>query len=297
MMPTYPYHLVDVFTTQPFGGNQLAVFVIEGDAPDDATMQAIARELNLSETTFVLPPTDDTSDYRVRIFTPAVELPLAGHPTVGTAYVLARLGRVASPGNVTFQEGVGPIPVALTGSGDDVVATMTQPLPSFGDIREDRAAVAEMVSLTEADLLPGVPVQVVSAGVPFLYIPLRNLDAVRRAALRLDLWQAHFASDVPQMFLFSLETEDPAATTHARMFAPGMGIPEDPATGAACGPLGAYLVRYGLAAPGAILNEQGYTMRRPSQIFIHTATEGETLTTVQVGGHCVYMGQGELNLK
>jgi trans-2,3-dihydro-3-hydroxyanthranilate isomerase len=226
-----------------------------------------------------------------------MELPMAGHPTVGTAYVLARLGHVASPGALTFQEGVGPIPVSLTGTGDAVVATMTQPIPTFGAVREDRAAIAELVSLSEADLLPDVPVQFVSAGVPFLYIPLRSLDAVRRATLRLDLWQANFADDIPQMFLFTLETEDPAATVHARMFAPVMGIPEDPATGAACGPLGAYLWRYQLAAPGDLRSEQGYEMGRPSQINIRVEANGDTLTRVQVGGRCVYMGHGFMELK
>ena len=295
-MPAYPYHLVDVFTQQPFGGNQLAIFVLEDGNLTDTTMQAIASELNLSETTFVLPPTDGTSDHHVRIFTPAIELPMAGHPTVGTAFVLARLGLVTSPGNVTFQEGVGPIPVALSGTGDDIVATMTQPRPTFGKVWEDRTAIAELVSLTEADLLPEMPVQVVSTGVPFLYIPLRSLNAIRRATLRMDLWQSEFVGYIPQMYLFTTETEDPAATTHARMFAPGMGIAEDPATGAACGPLGAYLVRYGLAAPGVYLNEQGYEMGRSSQVYIRAETNGDDITVIQVGGHCVYMGRGELIL-
>ncbi|MEO0563035.1 MAG: PhzF family phenazine biosynthesis protein, partial [Chloroflexota bacterium] len=264
-MPSY--HLVDVFTTTQFGGNPLAVFPPQENTLDDATMQRIANELNLSETVFVVPPTDAANTYRLRIFTPQVELPMAGHPTVGAAYVLAQAGFLDVPGEIVFEEGVGPIPVALTSDEDGVRAEMQQPEPTFGETFTDRAAIAELLSLDEADLLDGYPVQMLSAGVPFVYVPLASRDAVDRASLRMDIWP-RYRESIPHLFLFATETVSPDAAAYSRMFGPAMGIAEDPATGAASGPLGAYLVHYGLAQPGALISEQGYAMGRPSQVYI-----------------------------
>ena len=298
------YHLVDVFTDRAFGGNPLAV-VTNGRGVDDATMQAVAKEFNLSETTFVLPPDDPRHDWRVRIFTPSSELPMAGHPTVGTAFVLARehlIPRDEREVNIIFEEGVGPVPVRVEfESGEPSFAEMSQPLPKFGPRLDDRRAVAAMISLEESDVEPDLPVEVVSCGVPFLYVPLRTLDAARRARPRADLIErvAEEHGFPPEVFLFTRETESAASSVHSRMFAPGIGITEDPATGGASGPLGAYLVRHGLVAcdPSAeIVSEQGLEMGRPSYIRIRIERRGEEITAVKVGGQCHFMGEGFIEI-
>jgi trans-2,3-dihydro-3-hydroxyanthranilate isomerase len=296
------YHLVDVFTDQQFGGNQLAVFP-DGRGISDAVMQAIAKELRLSETTFVLPPDDPAHDCRVRIFTPARELPMAGHPTVGTAYVLAREGRTDihdGEATFTFEEGVGPIPVTLAiRAGQPEMIWMQQPQPTFGPVVEDRATFADMLSLSPEDLDPRYPLQIVSTGVPFLYVPLASLDAARRARLRHDLWERVAApQDIQKLFLFTQEVEYAGSTVHSRMFAPGIGIAEDAATGSASGPLGCYLVQYGLAAAGqTIISEQGIEMGRPSFLHICIEREGDVFTRVGVGGKSVYVGRGTLSIR
>src|SRR5689334_21930408 len=227
------YHLVDVFTDRAFGGNPLAV-ITNGRGVSDETMQAVAKEFNLSETTFVMPAEDPKHDWRVRIFTPGSELPMAGHPTVGTAFVLARehlIPRAETEVKVVFEEGVGPVPVRVEFEhGEPSFAEMSQPLPKFGPRLEDRGAVARMLSLEEADLEADLPVEVVSCGVPFLYVPVRGLDAARRARPRVDLIEraSHEHDIPPQVFVFTRETEGPGSTVHSRMFAPGLGIAEDP---------------------------------------------------------------------
>lgn len=301
------YHRVDVFTDRAFGGNPLAVFT-NGRGLTPETMQAIAKEFNLSETTFVLPPDDARHDYRVRIFTPANELPMAGHPTVGTSFVLAREHMVESAGDeavtITLEEGVGPIPVRIEfEGGQPVFIEMTQPLPVFGPRLEDPAPIAEMLSLDVADIDEWLPVEVVSCGVPFLYVPLKSLDAARRARPRADLMERALAGVVPpEVLVFTREVEHAGSTVHSRMFAPPLGITEDPATGAASGPLGSYLVRHGLVRGGdggaaEIVSEQGIEMGRPSFIKIRIETEGEEITGVHVGGQSVYMGEGFIELE
>jgi trans-2,3-dihydro-3-hydroxyanthranilate isomerase len=303
-MREYKYHLVDVFTDQPFGGNQLAVFP-DGQGLADETMQSIANELNLSETTFVLPPKNSDNDAWVRIFTPASELPMAGHPTVGTSFVLAQEGHLNGNGdiwNIVFEEGVGDIPVSIElRDGQPHIMTMTQPLPEFGPVFEDRELIAEILSIKNADLHPDYPVEVVSCGVPFLYVPLKDMDAIKRATLRLDLWEEHLkGTPASFMFLFTTETEQSSSTVHSRMFAPEAGILEDPATGGASGPLGSYLVHYGLVAyenSGNIISEQGFEMGRPSIIHIGIDVENQQITGVRVGGQAVYMGPGTLHVQ
>lgn len=288
------YHLVDVFTQTPFGGNQLAV-VLDADKLPDDLMQAIARELNLSETAFVMASTQ--ADFQVRFFTPQIELPMAGHPTVGTAYVLQREGHLPASGSTRFEEGVGVIPITL----DEDAIYMQQPVPTFGPVLEDRATLAAMLSLSADDLLDGYPVQAVSSGVPFTYIPLKNMNAIQRASLRRDVWAEVLQDfEAPHVFTFTPETVEAGSTVHSRMFAPAMGIAEDPATGAASGPLGAYLVKYGLVAADEndetveIRSEQGYEMGRPSQVSIRVKRQAGAISGVQVGGSSVYMGRGQL---
>lgn len=298
------YHLVDVFTDCIFGGNQLAVFT-NGRGLTSTTMQAIANEFNLSETTFVLPPEDSAHDYRVRIFTPITELPMAGHPTIGTAYVLARdhmIERNEHESQILFEEEVGVIPVSIQYRGDDPsIIRMTQPLPVFGSIFPDVNLIADMLSIEpEAIADTNLPLQSVSCGVPFLFVPVRDLDAIRRIRLRREVWERVLRDfEAPHMFVFTRETVNEDATVHSRMFAPALGIAEDPATGGASGPLGCYLVHH-KAVPvnrtTAIVNEQGFEMGRPSIIHIEIDTEEDKIISVRVGGTCCSVGEGMLEI-
>ena len=301
------YRLVDVFTNRAFGGNPLAVFPDAGELPLEL-MQAIAKELNLSETTFVTPARDSQHDFRVRIFTPASELPMAGHPTVGTAYVLTHEGmieRTASATKINFEEGVGTIPVTINfrdGGVPDWIE-MQQPLPTFGPRITDVAAIAEMLSVdTEAITATGLPVEVVSCGVPFLFVPLSNLEAIRSVRFRLDVWEKALrdAGVPPEVFVFTEEVETAGSRVHSRMFAPAIGIGEDPATGAASGPLGCYLVRQEVvrAEPRVeLISEQGIEMGRPSFIKIGVEQNAGEITRVTVSGQCYFMGAGYLEVE
>ncbi len=298
------YHLVDVFTDRAFGGNPLAV-ITNGRGVSGETMQAVAKEFNLSETTFVLPPDDPRHDWRVRIFTPGSELPMAGHPTIGTTFVLARehlIPRGERESNIVLEEGVGPVPVRVEfEGGEPVFAEMSQPLPTFGPRPADATAVAAMISLGVEDLDSSLPVEVVSCGVPFLFVPLRSLDAARRARPRADLMErvAQEHGVPPQVFVFTRETESASSTVHSRMFAPNFGITEDPATGGASGPLGCYLVRHRIVPcdPAAeIVSEQGIEMGRPSYIRIRIERHDDRITAVRVGGQCHFMGEGLIEI-
>lgn len=297
------YYLVDVFTDRPFGGNPLAVFpAAQGISP--AVMQSLAKELNLSETTFVLPPQQAGNDCQVRIFTPAMELPMAGHPTVGTAFVLShnKLISLTEPETtLLFEEGVGTIRVTLSvKDGQASLIQMHQPLPTFGAQFTERAAIMQMLTLDAADFDPALPFEVVSCGVPFLYVPVKSLEAVRRIRFRRDVWENALRDfEAPQLFAFTQETETAVVGVHSRMFAPSMGILEDPATGAASGPLGCYLVRHELLKLDNVVefvSEQGFEIGRPSFVTIKIALEGKRITDVQVGGQCHFMGQGSFEV-
>ncbi|MFL6583184.1 MAG: PhzF family phenazine biosynthesis protein [Chthoniobacterales bacterium] len=294
------YHLVDVFTDRAFGGNPLAVFP-DGRGIADAVMQSIAKELNLSETTFVLPPDDEKHDCRVRIFTPRYELPMAGHPTVGTAFVLAREGMLKDA-EIVFEEGVGPVPVTIEWKdGAPEFIEMRQPLPKFGPRFEDLDAIAQMLSVEPHVIRDmNLPVEVVSCGVPFLFVPFPNLRAIRDVRVRADLWEQTLGDVACEgVFVFTSEVEFPGSTIHSRMFAPAHGIAEDPATGSATGPVGCYVVRYGvLPSDGELrcVSEQGVEMGRPSFLHIRIANVGNDIREVRVGGTCHYMGSGHLEL-
>jgi trans-2,3-dihydro-3-hydroxyanthranilate isomerase len=280
----FEYRTVDVFTRERFGGNPLAVFP-HADDIDPALFQKIARELNLSETTFVLPSTHPDCDVRVRIFTPAAELPMAGHPTVGTAFVLDRGDRIV------FEEGVGPIVVERTGDGR---WRMTQPHPVFGSPIDDRASIADALGLTLADLDAALPIQSVSTGVPFLVVPLCDRTALGRLVLQHPRWRP-FGTTLEGIYAF---TPIGAGEVQSRLVGVA-GIPEDPATGGAAGPLGAYLVRHGVVpagAPARILVRQGIEIGRPSEI--HVEVEGSTASPgrVRVAGDCVQVGRAALTL-
>ena len=297
-MNSRSYHLVDVFTDRAFGGNPLAVF-IDGRGIPDALMQSIAKELNLSETTFVLPPDEAKHDFRVRIFTPKSELPMAGHPTVGTAFVLAREGMLKNP-DAVFEEGVGPVPVSIElGADGPGFIEMRQPLPKFGPRFEDANAIAEMLSL-DRPAIRDLPLEVVSCGNPFFFVPIDTLESIRRIRFRPDLAERMVKeTGATGVFVFTQEVESAASHVHGRLFAPGEGIMEDPATGSAAGPLGCYLSRYGLTAGDGETRsvlEQGIEMGRPSFLHIRIRHTGDEITAVHVGGSCCYMGSGQLEL-
>jgi trans-2,3-dihydro-3-hydroxyanthranilate isomerase len=290
---------VDVFTRTRFGGNQLAVFP-EAEGLSDDEMQAIAREMSFSESTFVFPPTDASADARVRIFTPGRELPFAGHPVVGTAFVLARERGTT---DLRFELGIGPLNVQADpgdGASKGIVgsAEMEQPLPSFEPVPDaDPAVLAGLLGLDSSDVASETPAEFGSSGNRFLYLRLRSLDAVRRARGMVDALDRYFAGHHhAAIYLFSTETESPEATAHGRMYSLALGanVREDPATGSASGPAGGYLLRHGLAQPGRLLLEQGYEMLRPSQIEVGLTVTDGALSRVTVGGGVVLVAEGTL---
>jgi trans-2,3-dihydro-3-hydroxyanthranilate isomerase len=304
-MKAYQFIQVDVFTDQPFGGNPLAVFS-EAEGLTTEEMQRLAREMNLSETTFVLPPQASGADFKVRIFTPAKELPFAGHPVVGTHWVLAHLGRVDLREPVTqvrFELGVGVLPADLHVAGGQVErVVMTQDRPTFHALLEDVTDLAEGLGLSpEAITETGLPVPVISTGLPPTMVPVRSLAEVQGLdAGQLNtpaLNRACRAVDAEEtVMVFTLETERPEATVHVRLFAPLLGVPEDPATGSANGALGAYLVHH-RAVPVTeptthILSEQGAEIGRPSTLYIEVDSAGEEITAVRVGGQVVPVVEG-----
>jgi trans-2,3-dihydro-3-hydroxyanthranilate isomerase len=295
-----------VFTDRPFGGNPLAVFH-EAEGLSSAEMQQLAQEMNLSETTFVLPPTVDGADFKVRIFTPGSELPFAGHPVVGTHWVLARLGRVELREPVTevrFELGVGVLPAELHVRGGRVErVVMTQGRPSFHGVLQDPSELAAALDLSPFAITEtGLPVELVSTGLPQLMVPVSSLREVQRLdANRLDVGALNRvlgALGTACAMVFSLETENPGVTVHTRMFAPSLGVPEDPATGSANGALGAYLVRHRAVPLGTpttrIESEQGLEMGRPSRLGIEVDGSPEEIHAVRVGGQVVQIAEGEV---
>ena len=293
---------VDVFTDRVFGGNPLAV-VFEAAGLSDAEMQAIAREMNCSETTFLLPPTRPDCEARVRIFTPARELPFAGHPTIGTAWVLAT-EQLLPPNTHRFnlEEGIGPIEVTLEGEpARPSFLWMRHGEARFGPELGNRAGFARALGLAEADLLAGAPICTGSTGNPFLYIPLRDREVVDRARLDVPALLA-VQGEGPNVgvFVFAPDSHPGAGRVYSRMFAPHTsGIPEDPATGSASGPLGAYLVERGLATPADTVNivsEQGTRMGRPSFIRIRVGMTAGRVSEILVGGSVVPVIEGRLRM-
>lgn len=303
-MRKYRFLQYDVFTSVPFGGNQLAVFPEAGGLSADE-MQAIAREMNYSESTFVLPAADTKALRRVRIFTPAAELPMAGHPVVGTTFALAAEGIIpaAEPSPIHLQLGVGTLPVDLLFEGERVCFVwMHQPVPAFEAWPGDRAELAAALGLAPDDLEPGLPIERGSAGVPFLYIPIRSLDALGRAkpnpvlATLLGSQERHLGA-----YLFTLDGVPAGVTVRSRMFAPEVSIAEDAATGSAAGPLGVYLLRHGRMTPDEhdetrLRIDQGVEMGRPSALHVATNGPADAVRDVRVGGEAVLMARGELLL-
>ena len=293
---------VDVFTERVFGGNPLAV-VFEAAGLSDAEMQAIAREMNCSETTFLLPPTRPDCEARVRIFTPAREIPFAGHPTIGTAWVLAT-EELLPPNTHRFnlEEGIGPVEVTLEGDpARPSFLWMRHGEARFGPALTNREGFARALGLAESDLLAGGPICTGSTGNAFLYVPLRDRETVDRARLDVPVLLA-VQGEGPNVgvFVFAPDPDPKAGRVYSRMFAPHTsGIPEDPATGSASGPLGAYLVERGLVTPAAtvdIVSEQGTRMGRPSFIRIRVGMSAGRVSEILVGGSVVPVIEGRLRV-
>jgi len=301
-MPDLQYVHLNVFTNQPFTGNQLAVF-LNAEGIDEKRMQRIANEMAFPESTFVFPPEVSGTDARVRIFTPSQELPMAGSPAVGTTFALAGAGRLRTGADKTVLGlGIGPTIVGLEWGQDGLrFALMNQPIPTFGPIVTDIIAVAAALGVQPRDLAGGnLPVQVASSGVPFLYVALNSRAAVDAAALdraRLGAFlRPHNLEELP-VFVFSPEPADDGATVYSRVFAPVLGIPEDPATGSASGPLGAYLLKYNAVSAktaSRLVSLQGVRMGRPSRIHIALSSRAGVLEEVQVGGEAVVVGEGTI---
>ncbi len=294
---------VDVFTDQMFGGNPLAV-VLDGAGLSTAQMQAVAREFNYSETTFVLPPADPAHHARVRIFTPVQELPFAGHPNVGTGYVLAQERcDVPGPDRFLFEEAAGLVPVRLLRRDGRVVgAELTAPAPLSRGSRHDAAAVAAVLSLHPDDILTSRhQPEIVSVGLPFLAVELATRAALRRAsadpAAMASLLSGH---DVAGLYAYTraVAADEGPAGLQARMFAPADGIAEDPATGSATAAVGALQAAL-LEQPDArleLLVGQGVDMGRPSLLSVVALKAGGRVHEVRVGGACVPVMQGRFHL-
>ncbi len=285
------YQVVDVFTDTPLEGNPLAVFY-EGHSLDHTTMQRIARELNLSETVFLLPATHPDCAVRARIFTPAREMRFAGHPTVGSAYVARERGIV--PRELTafaLEEGVGPVAVRIRGG---LIWLSTPPIERIGEC--DRTACARALDLREWDLLPEVPPQVYSAGNPMLFVPITDRESVDRASVDSGAFRA-LAEEIGEPFGLFAFTPTPSGA-YSRMFAPELGIVEDPATGSATGPLAAYMMKHGLCATAdgtSFVSEQGAKMGRRS--LLHVYVRGERgAGGIEVGGRVTPLVEAVMTL-
>jgi trans-2,3-dihydro-3-hydroxyanthranilate isomerase len=287
-MPEAKYVLADVFTETAFGGNQLAVFP-DGAGFEPKQMQAIARELNLAETTFVSAGSGP-GRFRVRIFTPAAELPFAGHPTVGTAVVLAHLGRTQGRSEIVLEEGVGPVRVALREGG----ATFF--MDGAPETRPFDLPAAEVAALVGAEAIADTPWQA-GYGTAFVFIRLADAASVARTGLRADRWNALKAAPWGHGVHVHAITGEEGATTrlHARMFAPGLGVSEDPATGSAAAALAGSLKPPASGEVRRLVITQGVEMGRPSRIETETQFGGGRVAGVSVGGGAVVVGEGRFN--
>ena len=303
----YRYVHLDVFTDTRFAGNQLLVFV-DPRGLETPTMQAITKESNYSENTFVFPPEQSSTDHRVRIFTRTAETPFAGHPTIGTAFALAHTGAIkAGTARVVFGLGVGPTPLDLEwANGRLAFVWMTQLNPTFGKTVNDPAALAAAMGLGVGDVHPlkaggqSMAGQEVNCGSNFFIVPLATRKAVDAAVLDRAKIDAVFAAAGMQrrgIYIFSTERGADDSTAYSRLL--GTGGIEDPATGSAAGPAGCFIAKQGLVPAdrvGAIVFQQGVLAGRPSRLHVKIAMTGGDITKVQVGGASVVVGEGAVSI-
>ena len=303
-MRAYTFYQLDVFTDRPFTGNPLAVFPDADGFPEDQ-MQRVADEMNLSETVFVL--SSDRALRRLRIFTPKQELPLAGHPVVGTWNMLARLGVVPSTENGTVeieQElNLGVLPVEIEfRDGEPVKVTMTQgKWESFGQVTDmtgiSKIATGLGLELSDIDLDRNLPIEVVSTGIKSIDVPICTLEALGRIRVNTSaLADAYLPHGAVGCYAFTFETKENGSFVHARFFAPNDNILEDPATGSAAGALSGYLVNHGVAKENSFTIEQGDFMDRPSRIQAEVAGSPGNVERVKIGGSSVVVAKGEVYL-
>jgi trans-2,3-dihydro-3-hydroxyanthranilate isomerase len=295
---------LDVFTSSPFGGNQLAVFPDATGIPEERLID-VTREFNFSEVTFCYPPADPANTRRVRIFTPGGELPFAGHPVIGTTAVLALAeGALNGSASGTFrlELGVGVTPVSVTVEDDRLAAAelAAVKMPELGPQSPTLNTLAEILSLEAADLIGGsLSPQSVSCGVPFLLVPLKTVKAVSRARVRLEKWEQVLAKSwAPEIFIAARDAEGGVNHWRARMFAPRIDIAEDPATGSAAAAFAGWLAMKETAASGSFAwtIDQGIEMGRPSRLDASAEKVGGAVTAVRVGGRAVLMSEGDLRL-
>ncbi len=289
-MSTHPFYIVDVFAEEQFAGNQLAVIRHARELSSEE-MQRIANEMHFSETTFIL--SDETRDggYDVRIFTPEAEVPFAGHPTLGTAYIIAREILQNNAREVKLNLQVGQIPVTF----DQDILWMKQIAPKFGE-RAAAIEVAPVVGIESGDIDARFPCQTVSTGLPFLIVPLKTLEAVKRAQVlreRLEALLRNFGAE--GVLIFAPETYDKHNQLNVRVFVPELGVPEDPATGSGNGCLASYLARYKYFGESRvdIRVEQGYEIGRPSLLLLRSEVRDDAIE-VNVGGRVQMVARGEL---
>lgn len=299
------FYKADVFTDRPFGGNPVAV-IPDGVDLSDHEFQQIAREMNLSETVFVVPPTDPAAIVKLRIFTPTQEIPFAGHPVIGTFFVLGLLKKFPLQEPVTrfmFECNIGVFPVELSVlKGNVEHVSMSQPVPQFlgtVDGLQDLYEISQALGLNKANIVDTrLPIEIVSTGLPVVIVPVRTLTAVK--SIQIDLTGTYTICDrlgVNGIMVFTSLTVEDWASVHTRMFAAPIGIVEDPATGSASGALGAYLVQNGVVDVGPtteIVMEQGYEIDRPSRILVQVFSDDDMIQEIKVGGQAVLVAEGTL---
>lgn len=298
-MPEYQVKIVDAFTTRRFAGNPCGV-VTRAEGLSDEQMQQIARELNLSETAFVLP--SQRANFRVRFFTPLKEIPLAGHPTIATMHTLVEEGRIdlsRGPRRVVQELTIGVLPVDI-GLDDEknVRVVMTQAKPEFGR-RLDRNLFAQALGIKPGDMLQDYPAQVVSTGTPQAMVPVRSLDVLRN--LRPDVQHLSDLEQVGHYFsahIFALEAFEPGHRAHARHFAASSGIPEDPVTGSATGGMAAYLWKYGLVRERSYVVEQGHLCGRPGivEVEVDPGDGDDEPSAVRIAGTAITVLRGTISV-
>jgi trans-2,3-dihydro-3-hydroxyanthranilate isomerase len=301
------FHQADVFTDEPFGGNPVAVLP-DAQGLVDEELQKIAREMNLSETVFVFPPTDPKASAKVRIFTPTQEIPFAGHPILGTFYVLGHLKRLPFQEPITslfYECNIGVFPIELhVHKGLILRVVMTQPKPEFlgkVDSPDSILEIAKALGMDKRAIADSkFPIEVVSTGLPVIIVPVRTLTAVRSIVPNptaiTEFCRRYGANGI---MVFTTVTVDEFSSVHTRMFASPIGILEDPATGSASGALGAYLVQNGVvevAITTEIIAEQGYEMDRPSRIIIQVESDDDMIQEVKVGGEVVMVIEGTITI-
>lgn len=291
----YRYHRIDVFTDRPFCGNPMAVFT-RAQGLDTETMQRLAHELGLSETTFVFPTDDSTYDYSVRIFTPTTELDTGGAPSLGTVFALAREEQLReASGRFVLEEKGGAVSVTLVAP----MMTMKQPCPKLVEPLREADAASALLCLSRQDLLPGASPHVVECGLPYTLVAVKSQEALSRVDLRMDIWRRTLAqTPAPTVVAFTPDVSAPHCA-RARVFAPALGVREDPATAPACGAVVAYMVERGLLGESAATHavvQQGVEMGRSSEVHVMLTCEDGRPASLRVGGQCVWTGQGEVHV-